>query len=156
MAVRSHIWIGNWSFLGVRSWMYQVVFWLFLITVAGLLLRRMRVASPVLSPLLFTYGVFAASLAYYATQVLQSTGESVAQGWYAACLIPVEATLFVAGARAWFPRFGTLLIAVFQLFLLALLFYTSAFISLPYYAGLTSHAAGGGLVPYHMSSGTPH
>src|SRR5438876_12299019 len=32
----SHIWIGNWSFLGVRSWMYEVFQYVTVLIAAGI------------------------------------------------------------------------------------------------------------------------
>src|SRR5262249_48831211 len=94
----SHIWIGNWSFLGVRSWMYQSVFWIFLIGVLGLLRKPRQLLDRTIVPLFILYVVFAAALVYYATQVLLHTGQTVAEGWYLTSFIPIESVLFVTGA----------------------------------------------------------
>src|SRR5207249_10297161 len=44
--------------------------------------------------LVTAYLVFAGALVYYATQVFQQTGTSVAEGWYLTTFLPVEALLF--------------------------------------------------------------
>src|SRR5207247_8137272 len=89
----------NWSFLSVRSWMYRVVFWLFVLGVMGLIRGRIRSVSGALS-LIICYAVFIAGLIYYATQVFQETGTSVAEGWYLTSFIPAEAVLFSAGLQS--------------------------------------------------------
>ncbi len=146
--VSSHIWVGNWSFIGVRSWMYQVIFWLFLISLAGLAGRAARSNRGIVA-LVIGYLVFLGSLIYYATQVFQQTGTSVAEGWYLTTFLPVEAVLFVAGMRSLLGRLWTLPVSMMKLFLTALLAYTAAFVSLPYYAGITSHKPDGHLATYH-------
>jgi len=144
----SHIWVGNWSFLSVRSWMYRVVFWLFVLGVMGLIRGRIRSVSGALS-LIICYAVFIAGLIYYATQVFQETGTSVAEGWYLTSFIPAEAVLFSAGLQSSLgARWRWVGIAA-QVLLLALLIYSSAFIAMPYYSGITAHKADGHLATYH-------
>ena len=146
--VSSHIWIGNWSFLGVRSWMYRAIFWLFLLGLVGLLGRSTRSNRGVMT-LVTAYFIFAVALVYYATQVFQQTGTSVAEGWYLTTFLPVEAVLFVAGIRSLFRQRWKWAAATMKLFLIALLAYSAAFVSLPYYAGITSHKPDGHLATYH-------
>src|SRR5439155_13866566 len=62
VARSSHIWIGNSSLLGVRTWMYQVICWLFLFGIAGLLWKPRRLADRTLLPLVLTYAFFLAAL----------------------------------------------------------------------------------------------
>jgi hypothetical protein len=151
VAVSTHIWTGNWSFLGVRSWMYRVVAWSAFAGILGLLRKPMQI--PYLPALAAIYAVFAAGLAYYATQVFQASGLSVIQGWYLASFIPLEAVFFVAGLRTLFPKRWHIPVLLMQTFLLALLVYSELFVAMPYYAGLTSHQADGHLATYHASLG---
>jgi hypothetical protein len=151
--VSSHIWIGNSSLLGVRSWMYRTIFWFFVFGVAGLLRRPRRLVSPPMLPLVLTYGGFAAALVYYATQVFQRTGISVAQGWYLTLLVPLEAVMFVAGMGEWMRKNWRWPVAAFGLLLFALFIYSTAFVALPYYAGLTTRTAQGHVGTYHISRG---
>jgi hypothetical protein len=145
----SHIWIGNGSLLGVRSWMYQLIGWIFLILLAGVLIKRAERTQSGISSLIVCYTAFGAALAYFATQVFQQSGASVIQGWYLTMFIPVEAVLCISGAHAWLGRRWNWAISAIALLFLALLFYSELFVALPYYAGLTSHTASGHLATYH-------
>jgi len=73
----------------------------------------------------------------------------VAEGWYLTNFLPVEALLFVAGVRSVFRQHWKWAAATMKLFLIALLAYSAAFVSLPYYAGITSHKPDGHLATYH-------
>jgi hypothetical protein len=145
----SHIWIGNGSLLGVRTWIYRVIGWIFLVMLLGLLRPTAMKARLRIWPLALCYVVFAASLIYFATQVFQRTGESVIQGWYLTMFIPVEAVLIAAGARSWFPTRWTLAVRLFGFMLLALLIYSALFVALPYYAGFIAHGPSGHVATYH-------
>jgi hypothetical protein len=143
----SHIWIGNWSFLGVRSWMYKVISWFFWMGALGVVAKQQ--ARRDLFPLFVAYFVFVAGLVYYATQVFQQTRLSVAEGWYLGCFVPVEAILFTSGIRVWLGHRWNWGVRAMQLFLLVLLVYGAVFVCMPYYAGLTAHKADGHLAAYH-------
>ena len=128
--------------------MYRAIFWFFLWGLVGLLGRSTRSNRGVIT-LVTAYLVFAGALVYYATQVFQQTGTSVAEGWYLTTFLPVEALLFVAGVRSLFRQHWKWAAATMKLFLIALLAYSAAFISLPYYAGIASHKPDGHLATYH-------
>ena len=148
VAVSTHIWTGNWSFLGVRSWMYRVIAWGAFAGALGLLRKPAQI--PVTLPsLAVVYAAFAAGLAYYATQVFQASGLSVAQGWYLTSFIPLEAVFFVAGVRSLFAKRWQTPLLLMQTFLLALLVYSELFVAMPYYAGVTAHGVDGHLATYH-------
>jgi hypothetical protein len=148
----SHIWTGNWSFLGVRGWMYRVISWIFVVGVSGCFLSwRSGASFRALLPLALNYVLFIAALIYYATQVFQQGGISVAEGWYLTLLIPAEAVLFATGVRSLLPRIWPACVAIFGFFLFALNIYANFFVMLPYYAGITAHAASGHLQTYHPS-----
>jgi hypothetical protein len=149
----SHIWIGNWSFLNVRGWMYQIISWMFLLAIAGCIGGwRLGSQRRALLALSVNYTLFLAALVYYATQVFQHTGTSVAEGWYLTSMIPTEAVLFAAGVRSLFPRRWPACVGVFGLFLLVLNIYGDFFVMFPYYAGFTAHASSGHLQTYHAST----
>ena len=105
-ARKLHIWIGNWSFLNVRTWMYQAVTWLFLLGAAGLLEGLRRRQKWRVAPVVATYAAFLAGVAYHATQIFQADRISTAAGWYLTSAIPLEAVIFVAGAGMWSRRYG--------------------------------------------------
>src|SRR5262249_9107457 len=69
LAAVSHIWIGNWSLLQYRSWMYEVVLVIFAFGLFGFVVFLLKDKPRTLSVLVFIYVCFAAALVYYATQV---------------------------------------------------------------------------------------
>jgi hypothetical protein len=144
----SHIWTGNWSFLSVRVWMYQVVFAAYLIGILGLFRGRLR-NRWAMAALGICYAAFLAGLIYYAIIVFRSEGLSVAEGWYLAPMIPAEIVLFVAGIQSLLGRYHRWAIAFSQTALTLFLVYTAAFIEVPYYAGITAHASNGQVGTYH-------
>jgi len=150
LAAVSHVWMGNWSLLQYRGWIYQTVLYIFGIGITGFILYVAKSSKPVNGVLVFIYLAFAASLIYYATQVFQSTGTPVIQGWYLSPLIPLEAFAFVTGVRFLLPARGIgAALAFVGLSFLAMSIYGNAFIAAPYYTGMTAHAPSGHLRAYH-------
>jgi len=150
----SHIWMGNWSLLQYRSWIYETVFVLFVIGIAGFMAYLRKSKSRSVRAFIVIYVVFCASLVYYATQVFQQTSLSVIQGWYLSPLVPIEALAFVLGIHFLFgQRIMTWVVAFVALCFLAMLIYGTGFIAAPYYSGLTDHAPSGHLRAYHPDSG---
>jgi hypothetical protein len=144
----SHIWTGNWSFLSVRVWMYQVVFGTFVFGIIGLLRGRLRNPWAIMA-LGICYLVSIAGLIYYATIEFRYAGVSVAEGWYLAPMIPAEIVLFVAGTQSLLGRYQRWAVLFAQTTLTLLLVYTAAFIEVPYYAGITAHTPNGQMIAYH-------
>jgi hypothetical protein len=145
----SHIWIGNWSFLGIRSWMYQSVFWIFVLGVVGLIRRPKLLLDRTILPLIVLYLVFGAALVYYATQVFLHTGETVAEGWYLTSFIPIEAVLFVTGAVTLLGKRARWPIGLLELLCMSITVYSAMFVALPYYSGFTAHNPSGSLSTFH-------
>ncbi len=145
----SHIWMGNWSLLQYRSWMYEVVMAFFAVGVLGFLIYLARVRSPILVALCLVYATFGLGLAYYATQVLQRTGIPIIQGWYLSPMVPIEALIFSIGAEFLFRKSFRYAAAFVATCFLALIIYGNVFIAAPYYTGLTDHAPSGHLKAYH-------
>jgi hypothetical protein len=150
LAAVSHVWMGNWSLLQYRGWIYQTVLYMFGIGIAGFILHTAKSRKPVNRVMLFVYLCFAASLIYYATQVFQKTGIPVIQGWYLSPLVPLEAIAFVTGIRFLLSSRGMMFgVAFAGLCFLAMSVYGNAFIAAPYYTGMISHAPSGHLRAYH-------
>ena len=150
LAAASHIWIGNWSLLQYRGWIYQTILVLYAIGVAGFIAYLSKTRTKTVVVLLVIYAFFASSLVYYATQVFQQTGIPVIQGWYLSPLIPVETLAFVLGIRFVFSgRVLSLSTAIVATCFLAMLIYGNLFIAAPYYTGLIEHAQSGNLRSYH-------
>jgi hypothetical protein len=147
----SHTWIGNWSFLVVRSWMYHVLAAGALLVVAGLMLRfflgdgRARMRSDV-RVLLVIWASFAAGLGYQAARNFQATGFPGTMGYYLMAMVTVETILVVVGLeeialcglRRWLIPGALAAFAGLELF--AVNFY-----SIPYYTGTITHSPGGRL-----------
>jgi hypothetical protein len=150
LAAVSHIWMGYWSLLQFRSWMYDTVLILFAVGLCGFMAFMLRSASRGLVTMFAVYVGFACALIYYATQVFLQTGIPVIQGWYLSPMIPLEALAFVLGLQTFTSRRMFTRTSVFTGFcFLALTIYGHVFIAAPYYANLTEHAASGHLRAYH-------
>jgi hypothetical protein len=144
----SHIWTGNWSFLSVRIWMYQVVSTVYFLGIVGLLRGRLQNSRAIVA-LGICYSVFIIALVYHATIEFRYNGASVTLGWFLAPMIPAEIVLFVAGMQSLLGRRQRWAFAFSQTALMLFLVYTAAFIEAPYYAGITAHVSNGPVATYH-------
>jgi len=127
----SYVWLGGWSFLVVRSWMYRVVELAIAVAAARLLWQRrlFGLALPV--------GLLAIGLAYHATTGVRTYAGAGTLGYYFYAFAAAEGILLVAG----WGRFWRILVPMFVL----LEGFALWFVQLPYYAGLLAHTARGGL-----------
>jgi hypothetical protein len=147
----SHIWLGDWSFLVVRAWMYRVVEAIMVVAIAGFCTQMVRPRSG--SPrrkefrlLALPYLAMIAGLCFHAAQVFRARGTAATVGYYLYALVVPESILLIAGLARLLPakmRFLPVPIVVFVL--LGLEQFGSWFVLLPYYAGLVRHNADGGL-----------
>lgn len=156
-AAISHVWLGNWSFLVVRSWMYRFFEILAVLAVAGLARRFVSRAPDAPSPkgllwLMFIYFCFVLALAYHVVQTFQVQHFSGALAQYLVAISAVEAILMLAGLEAIAPRGGKRIIVPGAVVCLAgLECFALHFIAMPYYAGLTIREPDGRLhaLPLH-------
>jgi hypothetical protein len=149
LAAVSHIWMGNWSLLQYRGWLYQAILIFYAIGIGGFLAYLRRSSSRPVLVMLLIYVLFAASLIYYATQVFQQSGVAVIQGWYLSPMVPIETLAFVLGISFLFsPRVSSRSIAAVSMWFLAMLVYGNLFIAAPYYSGLIAHSPSGSLRAY--------
>ena len=151
----SHIWFGGWSSLGVRSWMYHLLFSVAAIGAVGaafVFWRQTEVRrSSLYAPLAF-YGFFWIGQLYNVLLLFLSKGASTSMGWYMYCVIAAEIALLVVGVRVLIPVRGRAwVLPVLVLCLAALDLYTVHFVSIPYYTGLIAHRPGGGVTSFHLS-----
>jgi 4-amino-4-deoxy-L-arabinose transferase-like glycosyltransferase len=155
-AVRSHIWVGAWSFLVVHAWMYRVFELVGLIAIVGLLafffrlrldasrVANVRAADIVL--LLAAWVLVCLVVAYHSLVLFLTQSSSTAQGWYLYPGLASELTLIAVGflglfGERWSPR----CLALLCLLALALDLYTLHSLLAPYYTGIISHNARGAL-----------
>ncbi|MGC2659154.1 MAG: glycosyltransferase family 39 protein, partial [Bryobacteraceae bacterium] len=157
--IYSQLWLGGWSFLRVRPWMYTVFELLAALCVAGLVrytVRRVKHPhitrmSVTLAMLLLMLILFEPGLFYQALAVFMIDNEAFGPGWYFYVLLAPELLLLTAGAWALFGRRGGgWLAATATFFALALNLYTMHLLLLPYYTGLIAHSADGSFHAAHI------
>ena len=148
----SHIWLGNWSFLQVRDWMYGLFGYIALLALIGVIIlfaRQWRQSATqndlFLDPgqllvLIVVYGFFILGVAYHVLLSFATKGLSSSTGWYIYCLVVSEAVLAVAGLRTLCPLRGRpWVIPAMTTCLVVLDLYATHFLLIPYYAGVIRH-----------------
>lgn len=144
-ALISHIWLGGWSFLVLRSWMYRTIELVLLAALAGLIASavKKRTSFP-LAVCLFVQLCFWAGVAWFAVSTWLATGESDVPGYYAYAVVVAEAVCLIAGLSALMPALATRFIAPALVTCLAgTELYSTVFLLMPYYAGITAHTSHG-------------
>jgi 4-amino-4-deoxy-L-arabinose transferase-like glycosyltransferase len=161
-AAFTHIWVGGWSFLVVRSWMYHFIEGMAAISGIGLVLLvakhwrrvtasgRLSIQDARLLVLMCSFLLMCAALGYYVVAVFLTNGKSMALGWYLYAVIAVEVVLLSVGFVALFRR----RVAVYVLSFLGLSaacldVYTVHFLLAPYYSGLIARTPSGHLETFH-------
>jgi hypothetical protein len=150
----SHIWFGNWSFLGLRAWVYKLFMTLYLLAAAGLAgwvpaWRRRRDGAAVISAgaaltLLNFAAWFWLGLLYHVLITWMASGQSSSAGWYLYCLVAPEAILLVAGLCRWVPAGKRRPVPALLCGLFVLLDLWGMFlVMIPYYTGQIVHRGAG-------------
>jgi len=143
----THIWVGGWSFLVVRSWMYRVVESIALVAAVGLVIlawRRKFTSKLVLTSAM--YILLCAGLAYHAVTMSLVRNTPATMGWYLYACIIAEVSLLtwgligLAGAHA-----AVRALAAIACLAIALDVYTVHFVLTSYYTGQIAHSATGRL-----------
>ena len=144
-ALISHIWLGGWSFLVVRTWMYRAVEFVMLAAAVGLILRlaRKRLSEPV-AICAGTLLSFMAGMVYFAYVTWHATGDAAVFGYYACALVVPEAICLVAGLSRFLVPAIVTLFGVLEVC-------GTVFYLMPYYAGMTVHTARGGVPAGRLS-----
>lgn len=150
----SHIWFGDWSFLSVRTWMYQVLEAFALIAAIGLIVLALRAYKQQkgisrLAVHAVVYSSFVASIAYHVLMNFLNYGVGASPGWYLYAVIVPEMILLIAGLFAFQAGRRLSIALIVSFFLLEL--YTVHWVLIPYYTGIIAHAADGGLRAFHIS-----
>jgi hypothetical protein len=157
-ALASHIWLGGWSFLMLRSWMYRVIEILMLVSLAGICAQllwpapfppgRVRLVLLLLPQCFFWIG-----LAYRALASYQSTRVAGTLGYYPWCLAVPEVLGLIAGLQRITPaRLRAFCAPFVTICLTAIEIFSTNFLVIPYYAGLTTHRPGGSVPAAHLSA----
>lgn len=117
-AAFTHIWIGGWSFLVVRSWMYRVFELIAAAGAIGLGVHMLRTirhsrwsASQDLLILLLAFATMCSALAYHSLVIFMMKGISTGIGWYLYAVIVPEAVLLAVGLRNQWALASTCLLA---------------------------------------------
>jgi 4-amino-4-deoxy-L-arabinose transferase-like glycosyltransferase len=160
-AAMTHIWIGGWSFLLLRSWMYRVFELLALFALLGILRMIHRLArDPRFLLVAATYTLFCLAMAYFAITTVLAVHLSAAPGWYLNAVAAPEAVLFACGAAGVVGLYrAPLFLAAATTLTAALDLYTVHFLLIPYYAGRIRHRPSGALqtLPLHqLTASDPH
>ncbi len=155
--VGSYIWLGNWSFLVVRTWMYRSIEIVFALGLLGIIVQFVRVRSPL--PKAGTICILAmpcilllAGLGFHSIQGFRSAGNIGTMGYYLLCLVVPETILLFVGLFRLLPgRWGLLVAPVLAILFNALEQFGTTFLLLPYYAGKIQHDSTGHLPALKIS-----
>ncbi len=144
------LWIGNWSFIVVRGWMYRAIAGLCVVALAGIvsLVWKRNAGIALLSAFVFS---FALAIAYFALGSSVVYGRPDAFGWYACCLVAPIAVLLLAGLRTVLPRFKAAAGPILVIALTALELFGAHIYLWPYYTGFISHSPDGGLPAFRLA-----
>ena len=153
----SHIWLGNWSFLVVRAWMYRAIELVFVLGFLGIVLQftRARKSLPKskaicalsMPSLLLLLGLF-----FHAVQGFRSYGKSGTMGYYLLSLVVPETVILLIGLFRLLPERAELLaVPVLAIIFNALEQFGMTFLLLPYYAGIIQHDSRGHLPTFRIS-----
>jgi 4-amino-4-deoxy-L-arabinose transferase-like glycosyltransferase len=144
------LWIGNWSFVVVRAWMYWAMAALCVVALAGIvsLVWKRNAGVALLSAFVFS---FALAIAYFALGSLVVYGRPDAYGWYACCLVAPIAVLLFLGLRTAIPRFKAAAGPILVIALGALELFGTHIYLWPYYTGFISHLPNGGLPAFRLA-----
>jgi hypothetical protein len=142
----SHIWLGNWSFLVVRSWMYHFFALVAALACIGQIVRLVRRPDSNLLLLSGIYLTFVAALGYHAVRAFQLEGFPGALGYYLFSIVTAEAILAVTGLQGIVPDWLSRAIVPAGIVCFAAVeWFGMSFYSIPYYTGFIAHLPNGGL-----------
>ncbi len=152
---KSHVWMGGWSFLGVRSWMYRVMLGLFAASLLGYLVALIR-CRPIpacrdVARLFALMFAFAAGLAYHAMSTFLVHGISATTGWYIHSFALAEAILLPLGLTLLTGRVSqSRWIAICACLWFAIEAFGLHVYQMPYYAGMLQRTETGGLPAFSV------
>ena len=160
----SHVWVGGWSFLVVRSWIYRIFEFVAVMALVGVLIfivksmcRRCQacpsgVAGQNVVLITGAYAFMCLAVAYHSLVVHLVQNTSTALGWYLYSVIVPEVVLLVLGIAALSGiRYASWFVAAVCLFSVALDLYTVHFMLIPYYTGMVAHDSSGSLPGFRIN-----
>jgi hypothetical protein len=146
-ALTSHIWLGGWSFLVLRTWMYRAIELLLLV---GQVVNLRRVANPPFAICAGAQFFLWTGMAYFAFETYLATGESAVLGYFACALAIPEALCITSGISALLPgTWKRIVVPTLVLCFAAVEVYGTVFCLMPYYAGFTTHTPRGSVPAMH-------
>ena len=146
----SHLWLGAWSTLTVRSWMYHLFYALIVLAALGLLWRVRSAGIVILASF---YVMFWLGQLYHAALLSTVWGMATSLGCYLNAVIAAEVPLCAAGLRALSPHPARRFAIPAGVALFALLdFYTIHMVAIPYYTGLVAHRPNGPVAAFHPTA----
>ncbi|MGH9627267.1 MAG: hypothetical protein ACRD7E_02720, partial [Bryobacteraceae bacterium] len=164
-AAFSHIWVGGWSFLVVRSWMYRVFEIIAIVSALGLCLylthyvrylwrsRLLGASGARIAILLSLFLIMCAAVGYHSFVIFLTQNISTAAGWYLYAVIVAEGVLLAVGLTALFGiRSAQRTYAAVCMAAVALDLYTVHFVLMPYYTGGIRHTPSGTLESFHLQT----
>jgi hypothetical protein len=153
----SHLWLGSWSTLTVRSWMYHFLYLVIALAAAGLVwdalrrahARQLQSNMAAFAVLGLLFGMFWLGQLYHVITLFMVWGIATTLGSYLYAVVTAEVALCVAGLRALAPRARSLAAPLGAALFAALDLYTMHFVALPYYTGYIAHRPNGMLASFH-------
>jgi len=145
----SYIWLGGWSLLVLRTWMYRVVEFVFLGAGAGIVFLPRRTSRIVSEPgwlaiFLVMQLFFWTGMMWHALMAFRASAQARAFGFYAYALVIPEVICLIAGIAALIPRAAVrFIVPALVTCFAALELFGVVFYLMPYYAGFTGHSSKG-------------
>jgi hypothetical protein len=153
----SHIWLGNWSFIGARTWMYRSIEVVYILGFLGLVLQMVRPRGFLpkgqsISILAMPYAFFVLGLGYHAAQSFRDGANAGTMGYYLFALVVPEVILLFVGLLRLFPeRRRLMIVPALAIVFSALDQFGAVFLLLPYYGGILQHDTRGHLPTLKLS-----
>jgi hypothetical protein len=154
-ALTSHLWLGGWSFLVLRAWMYKGFAVLLFAAFAGMVvLATWKRRAPGAFEKLICGGLalfFWIVPAYHALANYRISGNAETMGYYTYSVVVAEGVWLIAGIAVLLPKLATRFVApALNTSFAALEAYGLIFVLLPYYGGFTFHTASGSVPALHL------
>ncbi len=145
----SHLWIGGWSSLGIRSWMYHAFYLLIALAACGVILQ---LRNPAILALTALYASFWLAQFYNVLLLFASKGMATSMGWYLYAAISAEVALSIIGLRAVTPAALRRYVPLIGICLFVLLdLYSLHAVAIPYYSGVIAHRPDGFVAALHAA-----